>query len=57
MSEMDRKKERRQNLYAQILAAVLVYLLADTKPIRLLEQRFDEFCGRVYDARHGRINE
>ena len=51
MGEMDKKKERRRRLLAELLSAVIVYLLADTKPIKLLEQRFDEFCYRLKDVR------
>lgn len=51
MGEIDKKKERRRRLLAELLSAVIVYLLADTKPIKLLEQRFDEFCCRLNDVR------
>ena len=53
MTDMDKKKERRRRLFAELLSAVIVYLLADTKVIRLLEQRFDVFCNHIYGARHG----
>ena len=54
---MDKRKERRRRLFAELLSAVIVYLLADTKPVRLLEQRFDEFCQSLYDFRHGSFSE
>ena len=54
---MDKKKERRRRLYAELLGAVigklLVYMLADAESMRLLKSRFDELCGRIYYARHG----
>ena len=57
MTDMDKKKERRRRLFAELLSAVIVYLLADTKVIRLLEQRFNELCDRIYYMRHGFFSE
>ncbi len=57
MEELDKKKERRRRLFAELLSAVIVYLLTDTKPVKLLEKRFDEFCCRIYDSRHCRLGE
>ena len=51
MNELDKKKERRRRLLAELISAVIVYLIADTKPVRLLEQRFDEFCCGLKDVR------
>ena len=56
-TDMDKKKERRRRLFAELLSAVIVYLLADTKVIRLLEQRFNELCDRIYYMRHGFFSE
>ena len=57
MTDMDKKKERRRRLFAELLSAVIVSLLADTKVIRLLEQRFNELCDRIYYMRHGFFSE
>ena len=54
---MDKRKERRLRLYAELLGAVigklLVFMLADAESMRPLKSRFDEFCGHIYDAWHG----
>ena len=54
---MDKKKERRQRLFMELLSAVIIYLLADTKAVKALEQRFDELCSCLYNLRHGGLSE
>lgn len=52
---MDKKKERRLRLYAELLGAVigklLVYMLADAESMRLLKSRFDEFYHKTSGCR------